>query len=91
MKTREKVEARAAGNCEWCGLPIHSPNIHHRWYPNIDSPENLMLVHRDCHKSIHFGGQINATRSSLAANRDKGKGMTQQWREYLTKRASKTT
>jgi len=42
-----------------------------------------MAVCRQCHEAIHFGGKINATRHSLAAAGDTGKGMTRQWRQYL--------
>jgi len=42
-----------------------------------------MAVHERCHKAIHFGGPIRATSGSLAGKGDTGKGMTQQWKDFL--------
>lgn len=83
---RLAVLMRSNDICEWCGLPINGgSNIHHRWYPDEDTPENLMLVHRACHENIHFGKPIKATKQSLAASADTGKKSSKQWREYLRK------
>lgn len=83
---RRQVHARSNGCCEFCGKPLGFSQYfetHHRWYPNIDSEKNLMVVHRLCHKAIHFGGKISAIKGSLASSGDTGVGATKQWKLFL--------
>lgn len=86
---KDAARRRAGGRCEYCGGVIgeHS-DLHHRWYTFEDSLEMLMLVHRRCHAFIHFGGRMNVAAGSLAAEGDRGKGDTPQWRRYLKERTN---
>lgn len=51
---RETVKARAKGMCELCGLPCHSPHLHHRQARGMggggdNSVSNVMALHPSCH------------------------------------------
>jgi hypothetical protein len=85
---RSAVYERSNSLCEFCGLHLHSPNVHHRWYPKKDTLRNLMVAHEACHHAIHFGGKIKFAPGSLAAQGDTGKGNTPQWRAYLRSKQS---
>ena len=89
---RRQVHTRSKGSCEFCGKPLGISQyfeVHHRWYPPIDSENNLMVVHRTCHKAIHFGGKINARKGSLASQGDRGRDQTTAWLNYLNAPNSK--
>lgn len=80
---KERAKRRSNGRCEFCGKPCDSGHLHHRWYPESDTTENLMIVHSLCHHAIHFGGSVKALKGSLAALGDNGKRKTSLWVKYL--------
>jgi hypothetical protein len=89
---RRQVHLRSTGFCEFCAKPLGVNQyfeVHHRWYPPIDSENNLMVVHRVCHRAIHFGGKINAMKGSLASQGDHGVNQTEAWINYLKATESK--
>lgn len=62
--TRSRVIER--GVCEWCGESTHGcrVNVHHKHYRTIgrERDEDLMLLHRECHESLHFDLDYNQPR-----------------------------
>ena len=53
---RAKIRARAEGICESCGRHVdYVPDLHHIDFGKSDhSPENLAVLCRSCHKTLHF-------------------------------------
>lgn len=50
------VEDRAGGTCDWCGLPLHAFDAHHRQLRSRGGKhtiQNLVALHRGCHEYIH--------------------------------------
>ena len=83
---KARARHRSSDSCEFCGCNLNGwGELHHRWYPRIDTLNNLMIVHSACHRAIHLKGKIRAKTTSLAAMRDPGYGKTSNWVEYLQK------
>jgi 5-methylcytosine-specific restriction endonuclease McrA len=83
---RTQAHERSGGRCEFCGRPLGFSQyfeLHHRWYPQVDTLNNLMAIHQTCHRVIHFGGKLNAEKGSLAALGDTGRSNTEAWQRYL--------
>lgn len=83
---RSVAHGRSGGKCEFCGRPLGFSQyfeLHHRWYPSVDTLQNLMVVHQMCHRRIHFGGKIQAEKGSIASLGDTGRGDNLIWRQYL--------
>lgn len=52
---RSKLRARSEGACELCGVTGKHLDLHHRDFAKSNhSPDNIMVLCRSCHKTLHF-------------------------------------
>jgi hypothetical protein len=60
---RAKIQARAAGICEWCGKkPRGTLDLHHKDFRKDNhDPRNLAVICRSCHKSAHATHDASGT------------------------------
>jgi len=53
---KDKIRQRADGVCQMCGKrPDYTLDLHHKDFGKDNhAPDNLMVICRSCHKSLHF-------------------------------------
>jgi 5-methylcytosine-specific restriction endonuclease McrA len=52
---RRQVVKAAERKCQYCGIPTHDLNVHHRTYERLgnEDPDDLIALCRDCHEREH--------------------------------------